>query len=216
VDSGGGQAKRAYAALATSYSSAQEFARSPEPKAHGRRPLVEMPRDSEQILTEWLVLHAQSGSAEALEQLLKLWYPKLLRYAGRRTRDGDAAKDVVQEALLAATRRIGRLDDPAAFPKWLYRILERRLVDHLRTQIRRRRGIAGYDADNSGAAAPTPGTALEDALASLAMESYQVVHLHYSVGLSVKEIASLIRVPEGTVKSRLHSARAQLRNLLTE
>jgi RNA polymerase sigma-70 factor, ECF subfamily len=178
--------------------------------------LIEMPRDSEQVLTEWLVLHAQNGSAEALEQLLKLWHPKLLRYAGRQTRDPDAAKDVVQEVLLAAAKRIRRLDDPAAFPKWLYRILERRLVDHVRTQIRRRRDDAAGDAGDSVAAAPASGTPLEDALASLAADSYQIVHLHYLIGLSVKEIAGLIRVPEGTVKSRLHSARAKLRNLLTE
>ena len=174
-----------------------------------------MPRDSEHVLTEWLVLHAQSGSGEALEQLLKLWYPKLLRYAAGQTRGRDAAKDVVQETLLAAARLIRRLEDPAAFPKWLYRILQRRIADHLRTELRRRRQAAAGDADSS-ATEPGPGTPLDDALESLAAESYQVVHLHYFIGLSVKEIAAVIEVPEGTVKSRLHSARAQLRNLLTE
>jgi len=174
-----------------------------------------MPRDSEQILTEWLVLHAQSGNAEALEQLLKLWYPKLLRYAAHRTRSLDAAKDVVQETLLAAATRIQRLDDPAAFPKWLYRILERRSADHVRAQIRWRRD-AGAAGEDPGAAKPDYATRLEDAVASLAGDSYQVVHLHYLIGFSVREIASLIDVPEGTVKSRLHSARAQLRHLLTE
>ena len=174
-----------------------------------------MPRDSEQILTEWLVLHAQSGSADALEQLLKLWYPKLLRYAAGQSRRGDTAKDVVQETLLAAARRIRRLHDPAAFPNWLYRILQRRIVDDLRREIHHRRSDAAGDL-YSGAVEPGPGTPLEDAIESLAAESYQVVHLHYLIGLSVKEIATIIDVPEGTVKSRLHSARAQLRNLLTE
>ena len=187
-----------------------------EPKTVEQRPLDRMQRDSEQILTEWLVLHAQSGSPEALEQLLKLWYPKLRRYASRQMRDPEAAKDVVQETLLAAAKRIRQLDDPAAFPKWLYRILQRRLVDHLRAQIRRRRYDAPAAAADSSAATPEAGTPLEDALASLAAESYRIVHLHYLIGLSVKEISSLIEVPEGTVKSRLHSARAQLRNLLTE
>jgi RNA polymerase sigma-70 factor (ECF subfamily) len=179
------------------------------------RPFFEMPRDSEQILTEWLVLHAQSGNADALEQLLKLWYPKLLRCAAHRTRSLDAAKDVVQETLLAAATRIQRLDDPAAFPKWLYRILERRSADHVRAQIRWRRD-ATVGSEEPGAAEPGQATTVKDAVASLAEDSYQVVHLHYLIGLSIKEIASLIDVPEGTVKSRLHSARAQLRQLLTE
>jgi RNA polymerase sigma-70 factor (ECF subfamily) len=175
-----------------------------------------MPRDSEQILTEWLVLHAQGGSAEALEQLLKLWYPKLLRYATGRTSGRDAAKDVVQETLFSAAGRIGRLEDPAAFPKWLYRILERRIADHLRAEMRRRGGERALVDAGSAAVGAAETASLDDALAGLAHESYQVVHLHYLIGLSVKEIASLIEVPEGTVKSRLHSARAKLRNLLTE
>jgi RNA polymerase sigma-70 factor (ECF subfamily) len=175
-----------------------------------------MRRDSEQILTEWLVLHAQSGSAEALEQLLKLWYPKLLRYAAGRTHGRDASSDVVQETLLAAARRIRQIEDPAAFPKWLYRILERRIADHLRAEMRRRgREPELVDVDSVAAEAGEPAS-LDDALAGLARESYQVVHLHYLLGFSVKEIASLIGVPEGTVKSRLYSARAGLRKLLTE
>jgi RNA polymerase sigma-70 factor (ECF subfamily) len=174
-----------------------------------------MPRDSEQILTEWLVLQAQSGSADALEQLLKLWYPKLLRYAAGQARGQDAAKDVVQETLLSAARRIRRIQDPAAFPSWLYRILQRRIADHLRIQIRQQRADAAGDT-YSDEAEPGPGTPLQDALASLAAESYQVVHLRYLIGLSVKEIAAIIEVPEGTVKSRLYTARAQLRTLLTE
>jgi RNA polymerase sigma-70 factor (ECF subfamily) len=175
-----------------------------------------MSRDSERILIEWLVLQAQSGSADALEQLLKLWYPRLMRYAASRTRDDDAARDVVQETLLCAARRIRRLGDPAAFPKWLYRILERRLADYVRAAIRERRSAIAIAESDSRLAEPRFEIALGDALESLAAESYQVVHLHYLIGLSVKEIATLIGVPEGTVKSRLHAARARLRNLLTE
>jgi RNA polymerase sigma-70 factor, ECF subfamily len=189
-----------------------------EPLPRRQRPLNRMPRSSEQVLTEWLVLHAQSGSADALDQLLKLWYPKLLRYAAARTRNHDAAKDIVQEALLSAARRIRRIDDPAAFPKWMYRILERRAVDHLRREGRSPRSECDLSAGDAAAEPfdPGPGSALDTALESLARDSYQVVHLHYLIGLSIREISSVIGVPEGTVKSRLHGARAQLRNLLTE
>jgi RNA polymerase sigma-70 factor (ECF subfamily) len=174
-----------------------------------------MPRDSEQVLTEWLVLHAQGGNTDALEQVLKLWYPKLLRYAARQTTGQDTAKDIVQETLLCAAQRSRRLQDPAAFPNWLYRILQRRITDQLRTEIRRRRADAAGDI-SSDAADPGFETPLQDALKSLAAQNYQVVHLHYLIWLSVKEIATIIDVPEGTVKSRLHTARAQLRSLLTE
>lgn len=181
-----------------------------------------MRRDSEQVLTEWLVLHAQSGSAEALEQLLRIWYPKLLRYAAAQLRDDEAAKDVVQEALLGIAKRIRRLRDPAAFPRWAYEILQRRGIDHVRRLARSRETARPEPDPYSGAADPeTIGdmegrVSLETALTSLGADSYQAVHLRYVIGLSLKEIASILGIPEGTVKSRLHTARAQLRNLLAE
>jgi RNA polymerase sigma-70 factor (ECF subfamily) len=91
-----------------------------------------------------------------------------LRYAASRTRDHDAARDVVQETLICAARRIRRLGDPAAFPKWLYRILERRVVDHVRAAIRRRRSDIATAESDSRAAESRFEIPLGDALESLA------------------------------------------------
>jgi len=72
--------------------------------------------DSEHILSQWLVLQAQSGQGdkanEALEELLKLWYPKLLRYSVHQLKDSEDAKDTVQEALMTASRKYVR-DNPS-------------------------------------------------------------------------------------------------------
>ena len=179
-----------------------------------------MPRNSERILTEWLVLNAQSGKVDAMDQLLRIWYPKFLAYSTRQLSDREAAKDVVQETLLVIARTISRLKDPVAFPRWAYQILHRRGVDYLRKAIRqRKREVQDPNMDS------TPGTAAADnesvqsvynALNHLGELSYNIIHLRYLHGLSVKEITRVCSIPEGTVKSRLHTARKQLRTLLEE
>lgn len=180
-----------------------------------------MQRNSDQILTEWLVLSAQGGNAEALDQLLRIWYPKLLRYASHQVQNSEAAKDVVQEALMTVAKRIAKLDDPAAFPKWTYQILQRRGVDYLRKEIRSRRnsaagGSLNGEIDDKSTINLDSQIMLNKALADLSPDRYQIVHLRYLIGLDLKEIAAVIGIPTGTVKSRLHSARTQLRALLTE
>jgi len=56
-----------------------------------------MKRDSEQILTEWLVSCAQYGDSRALNHLAKIWRPRLLRYAGRQIQDEEAAKNLCRK-----------------------------------------------------------------------------------------------------------------------
>lgn len=180
-----------------------------------------MQRNRDQVLTEWLVLHAQGGNARAMDQLLKHWYPKLLRYASNQIENREAAKDVVQETMMIVARRIGRLRDPAAFPKWTYQILQRRGVDYLRKEIRNRRNTDASPRCDEALDGDPMGDldvrmTVNNALQSLQSDSYQIVHLRYLLGLDLREIANVVGIPTGTVKSRLHSARAQLRTLLEE
>ena len=175
-----------------------------------------MKRNSEQILTEWLVLKARSGDVRAMNLLVKEWHPKLLRYSSRQLRDEEAAKDVVQDTFMTVTKGMRKLKDPAAFPRWVYQILHRRGVDYLRREMRSRR--------NDDFTAPSNQTLDEDkttesldiqkALRNLDSDSYQVVHLHYLHGFNLKEVSRITSVPEGTVKSRLYSARNNLRQFL--
>lgn len=175
-----------------------------------------MKRNSEHVLAEWLVLNAQAGKAIAMDQLLKIWYPKFVRYSTRQLGSHDAAKDVVQDAMLTVVRKIKTLNDPVAFPKWAYRILHRRGVDYQRSEIRRRNretteadAFTASDEDDSG-------ELLRQALNGLGEHSYNVIHLHYLHGLSLKEIAVVCGIPVGTVKSRLHAARGKIRERLEE
>ncbi len=177
-----------------------------------------MKRTPEQILTEWLVLQTQAGKQEALSHLLREWHPRLLRYAIRQLKDAEAAREVVQETMLNLARGIMRLRDPATFPKWCYQILQRRCSDHLRKVVRERARAAGVEELDHIAAPALADQAevlsLHKALATLSREGYQVVHLHYLDGFNTAEIAEIIEVPEGTVKSRLYKARQDLRAIM--
>ena len=85
-----------------------------------------MTRSLESIHDELLVLRCQSGETEALEELIRSWQPRLWRHARRLTGRVDAAWDVLQETLLAIVRSLHRLDDPALFRTWAYRIASQR------------------------------------------------------------------------------------------
>lgn len=177
-----------------------------------------MKRTPEQILTEWLVLNAQLGEKDAFEQLLGIVYPKLLRFAARQLGDNEDARDVVQSTLEVVSKDLGRVKDPAAFTGWLYQILHRKGVDHIRRVTRQRRLGKAVQAESeiTDAAYETPAEKvdLDNLLAGLGGDDYQVVHLHYLEGLSVREISVALSVAEGTVKSRLFHARQQLKKLL--
>ncbi len=174
-----------------------------------------MTEERTQILDELLVLRCQQGSAEAFELLVKRWQAPLWRHAHRLTGASDAAWDVLQEAWMAMTRGLGRLEEPAAFRSWAYTIVSRKAADW-----RRRRVARGEeeplteeplipDQSENGAAA-----ALSQALRKLSGERRALINLRYVEGFDVREMARILDIPEGTVKSRLHSARQQIQDIM--
>jgi DNA-directed RNA polymerase specialized sigma24 family protein len=81
-----------------------------------------MKRNNQHILSEWLVVNCQLGCADALQQLMKIWYPKLLRYASRELGDEQKAQDAVQNTFDVVSKTIRKLKDLGSFIKWLYQI----------------------------------------------------------------------------------------------
>jgi len=178
-----------------------------------------MARAADQVYDELLVLRCASGDRAALAELIERWQPRLVGYATRLTGRPDVAVDAVQETWLAMVREFPRLDDPARFGGMAYRILSRRCADWGRGQGRRWRMTQGLA---EGGAADSPSTAeqqsdaarVRERLDQLPSDSRVVVALHYFYDLSVADIAATLQIPGGTVKSRLHKARQQLRSAL--
>ena len=99
---------------------------------------------NQRINDELLVIRAQEGSLEAMTQLIERWRDRLWRLAWRLTNDEQAAWDVIQEACVVVTRRITRLEDPAAFPAWAYQITSNKSRDWIRRRQRSRRADEAY------------------------------------------------------------------------
>jgi RNA polymerase sigma-70 factor, ECF subfamily len=131
-------------------------------------------------------------------------------------RNGSDAEDVAQEALLQAYRRFERLRDRSRFRAWLVRITFRLALDQARSARRREHretlwavGVPTATAEELAASSEF-GRRLEKAMESLPEKSRLVLVLSSIDGHSLEEVAELLQVPMGTVKSRLHSARKRL------
>ena len=118
----------------------------------------------------------------------------------------------VQEALLRAWVKRRTLRQEQYFKTWLTRILIRVCVD---MQRRKKRMIVSDTLPEQAAPAP-PDPLLREAIEQLEPALRTAVVLYYLEGYDIRETASLLRVPQGTVKSRLSRARRQLKNLLKE
>ena len=181
-----------------------------------------MSRTHEDIEDELLVLLCQEGDGEALEALIARWQPRLVRLAWRLTADREAVRDVAQDAWLAIVRGLKRLDDPARFRVWAYRIVKNKSADWTRRRIAQRntgRNLrnatveAAEDAQN-GTDSSDQVELLRKGLACIPEEQRAILSLHYLDGMSVAEIGRALEVPLGTVKSRLYHARNRLRQTL--
>lgn len=181
-----------------------------------------MIRDAKQVLTELLVLQAQHGSERAFRDLHDLWQADLRRMALVRLEQPDAADDVLTDVWLAIARALPRLDDPACFPRWAFQIVQRRAADWVRRRVmeRRREETAAAEADLLAPPPMMPAepgddvVALREAISRLAPADQELLQLHYNAERSLQEIADVVHLPVGTIKSRLFSIREQLKQQL--
>lgn len=163
-----------------------------------------------------LVLKCQEGDAKAFEDLVDKWQERLWRHAYQLTGEEDAAWDALQETWFAIVKGISRLQDAAAFPRWAYRILSYGCADCIRKRQRQRK-LSDRLAVEARGGQQTPEDkhdSLKSALARLPGEQRALLSLRYAEGYGTGEIADILGVPEGTVKSRLYHAREQLRQLM--
>jgi len=131
-------------------------------------------------------------------------------------RDAADAEDVAQEALLQAFRRFRHVRDRSRFRSWLVRIAFRLALDHSRSSRRRERretlwAVAGpRPTAEDLAAAREFGRRMEKAMETLPEKLRLLLLLSAMDGHSLEEVADLLHLPVGTVKSRLHIARRRL------
>ena len=163
-----------------------------------------------------LVERAQGGDHEAFAELVRTSVVRLDVAARLILRDPELARDAVQEALLRAWRELRRLRDPDRFDAWVYRLTVNACLDQARR--RRRHPIEVDLAPLFTPVVPDPAIAVADRalvdgiLRRLDERGRAIVVLHYFLGLPLTEVAVVLDIPVGTVKSRLHRALGEMRS----
>ena len=163
-----------------------------------------------------LVARLAQGDEEAFGRLVAEHGPAARRLARLVLRDANDADDAVQDGLLAAWRSIGRFDPRRPFRPWLMRIVLNAARDlRRRRTVRQTQALGGEEVPPDRQAGRALLRArLAEALATLPERARVAVTLFDAEGYSHGEIAELLDVPEGTVRSDVFHARRNLRVLL--
>ena len=177
-----------------------------------------------------LVAAAQRGERDALDALLRRHYPAVLERC-RRVLNNDAdANDAAQNALVSVAKAIGRFDGTSSFTTWLYRVATNAALDEVRRRNRRPEprmiGAPEPEADTRGRRLRAPlaidtgaaekiesivdREAINEALANIAPDFRAPLVLRDLCGLDYAEIAEVLGIPPGTVRSRIARGRASL------
>jgi RNA polymerase sigma-70 factor, ECF subfamily len=159
-------------------------------------------------VTAELVERAQRGDREAFDALVGATYHRLYAIARRILRDGYAAEDAVQEALVRAWRDLRGLRDRGRFDAWLHRLLVRACQDQVRRRARRPMEVDVTSIEEPAADDRVRDLIdrdeLERAFLRLPVEQRAALVLTHYVGLSGPEVAAILGIPAGTVYSRIH------------
>lgn len=156
----------------------------------------------------------RAGETEAYNYLVKKYQSQAIAHAAAILGSHEDALDAVQDAFLDAYRSLRRFDVSRSFYPWLYAILRNRCFDRLAS--RRKQPATGLDnpdilarAENDSSAEPVES--LQKALYQISAEDRELLTLKYLDGLRYGEIAERLKIPAGTVMSRLYYARRRFR-----
>lgn len=178
-----------------------------------------MPRESDsRVQYEWLALRCQSGESGAFEDLIAIMERPLLYYAMSLTGNQDSALDVLQDVWVKAFRGIRKLKDPGSLRAWLYAITHGVAVDRIRRNYSREQAeqaqFEDFSESDELSFAEEDAAQVHQALSQLVVKHREVLVLHFLEDLSIAEISRVIGCSEGTVKSRMHYAKRQLKKIL--
>jgi len=176
-------------------------------------------RNSSQIFDELLVLNAQDGDQRAFELLVSRWADKVHKQIFWITHDHELANDLSQDCWIVVSKTLHKLSDPSKFGSWTLRIAHNKAIDYLR---KNKQKLAALD----NLKVPEQTSVDEEGenevllqklgagLARLDEHHKTVLKMHYLTGMPLIQISEVLKVPVGTVKSRLFKARERLKKII--
>lgn len=168
-------------------------------------------------IDELTVVRCQLGDRSAWTDLVARWHGPIWTFVWRMLGDGARSDDLTQEVWLRVVRGLPRLEAPDRFPAWLFTVARRVVHDELRRSYRAVETDPNVAPDDAAATSDDDGIAdlldrleIDRALAVLTPRDRETVVLFHLGELTLTDVARILEVPTGTVKSRLHRARQQL------
>ncbi|MCY4402617.1 MAG: sigma-70 family RNA polymerase sigma factor, partial [Candidatus Poribacteria bacterium] len=172
-----------------------------------------------------LIQRILAGDQSAFESLLRKYRKQVHAHAWRRTGDYHIAEDITQDTFLQVYQKLGTLEDPTQFSRWLYPIVNRLCIAWFRKNRIRTESLEETDSSEIQTEAYSQYVALEHAkttaevrrdlikkmLAKLKQDDREIITLHYFRQMTYSEIGSHLGISESTIKSRLHRARQRLK-----
>ncbi|WP_047153179.1 RNA polymerase sigma factor [Aneurinibacillus tyrosinisolvens] len=168
-----------------------------------------------------LIREAKRGNKEAFVQLIRRYNGAVFRQAYAMLHDRMEAEDVSQEVFLKVHSSLAKLENEYAFTSWLTRIVFRLCYDRIEKKKKEKviftEGLEENIPSSFGESVEYKHMQLsiEEAMQKLSPEHRSVIVLRDIQGFSYDEMADMLQIPVGTIKSRLHTARLTLRSELT-
>lgn len=163
---------------------------------------------------EQLAIHAINGDEQAFLQLMKMYQKDLYKTALSYLKNEEEGVEAVQEITYRAFKNLNKVKEPAYFKTWLIRIM----INYCNDQLKKKKRLVLNEEllHSQGVTVRQDTLEIEEALVSLDSRSRDIVTMKYFNGLKIKEIATVMDCPEGTVKTWLHKALESLRTKLSE
>ncbi len=180
-----------------------------------------MKSEKEAIYYERIVLRCRRNEKDAFEELIRDWEKRLFYYVRRLVDDEQDAWDILQQTWLKIIRGIESLREPRSLPTWLYRIARDTAMDHWRAKYSQQ-ALVYQNETSLNVEQNSEMFRFEDAeqvhygLSQISLAHREVLTLHFLEDFSVEEIANILTVPPGTVKSRLYYGKKELRSVLEQ
>lgn len=178
------------------------------------------------------IRRCKRGEEAAFAEILARYRGPIYNLCYRMSRNPEDARDLAQEVFIKVFRLLDRFDEEYAFSSWLFRIASNHCIDHLRRNRMRflsLDGVAGPDGEEFELQLPDEGpgpdtvlerreavSKLEEVIADLPPHYKTITLLRHQQQLSYEEIAEVLQLPLGTVKARIHRARAQIQQMLSD
>ena len=174
------------------------------------------PPDASALTAGQLVRQATGGDLDAFEALIRRLQRRVYGFAFQHIRDYDEAQDLTQEIFVKLYRNLDRYDSTRPFEPWFWKLAANTTINYRRKRVPAPTDQEVDSPDPAGADWAQHDPTLVEALAGLDASYRLPILLHYYADLSLEQVAASLGVSIPAIKSRLHRARALLRNTLAE